>query len=294
MAIRRQGLKALPTFFQIVEGLSVYVMCKKRCFMLGILCVLALVGCVKATKAAPITAVSELEGQTVAVIHTPMDSSPAAIAEIEGFTPGEVLVFDTISEALAALQSGRARAILGIYREEAAFFMSSHDTLTFLPRITDHKTSSLSMLARASDTQRVLDINAAIEELRADGTLEQLVKDYIANADENTLAAAPTAPDNEDSNTLRIGVSGQWPPFDYMTPQGVATGFNVALSTAVAEKLGLRAQFVTIPAAQKFTALMSNRIDVYFFHAIQNLVGESYSATSIYYTDAEIGCLVLK
>jgi ABC-type amino acid transport substrate-binding protein len=263
--------------------------------MLGFLCILALVGCAKAAKAAPITAVSELEGQTVAVIHTPMDSSPAAIAEVEGFTPGEVLVFDTISEALAALQSGRARAILGIYREEAAFFMSSHETLAFLPRITDHKTSSLSMLARAADTQRVLDINAAIEELRADGTLEQLVTDYIADANENTLAAAPTAPnDSGDDSTLRIGVSGQWPPFDYMTPQGVATGFNVALSTAVAEKLGLRAEFVTIPAVQKFTALMSDRIDVYFFHAIQNLVGESYSATSIYYTDAEIGCLVLK
>jgi polar amino acid transport system substrate-binding protein len=299
LCVGRAFDKALPTFsrkFQYsIEGLPLQSMCKKICLVLGFLFILALPSCSDAARAAPIAAVGELEGQPVAVIHTPMDSTPAAIAETEGFTPGEVLVFDTIGEALAALQSGRAKAILGIYREEADFFQSRGDTLQFLPRITDHKTSSLSMLARAANTQLVLDMNAAIEELRADGTLEKLVQDYIADADENSLAAAPAAPNaDEGDKTLRIGISGQWPPFDYMTPQGVATGFNVALSSAVAEKLGLHAEFVTIPAAQKFTALMSDRIDVYFFHAIQNLVGESYSATSIYYTDAEIGCLVLK
>jgi polar amino acid transport system substrate-binding protein len=263
-------------------------------YLAAVLLLFIFTSCSNTAPDPPIISISDLEGQTVAVIHTPKSSTPEEIAKIEGFTPREVLVCETINEALAAIKSGRAKAILGIYREEADFFMSSDENLSYLPRITDYKTSSLSMLARASDSALVSEINTAIEKLRDDGTLEKLVKDYISDADENTLASAPTASGGGGSTDLRIGISGQWPPFDYITPSGAATGFNVALSTAVADKLGRTVQFVTIPPEQKFTALMSDRIDLYFFHAITIHVGESYSATSIYYSDAEIGCLVLK
>jgi ABC-type amino acid transport substrate-binding protein len=270
---------------------------KVKSLALSLVLIVLLASCSKPENSSPITSISKLEGQAVAILNASMSSLPEEIARLEGFTPGKVLVFDTLNEALAALQSGRAKAILGVFKEEADFLIASNDTLHYLPRMTDSNTSSLSMLTHASDTQLAMDINAVIEELRTDKTLEKLVEDYITSIGENDLSDAPTAKDsedNEDGEALRIGISGQWPPFDYMTPDGVATGFNVALSIAVAEKLGVSVEFVTVPMDQKFTALMSKRIDIYFFHPIIIPIGESFYATDIYYTDAEIGCIVLK
>jgi hypothetical protein len=93
----------------------------KRAFAAVLILLLSMTSCVLNDSSPPITKVSDLEGQTVAVIHLPTSSTPEEIAEIEGFTPGKVLVCETINEALAALKSGRAKAILGIYKDEANF-----------------------------------------------------------------------------------------------------------------------------------------------------------------------------
>jgi len=60
---------------------------------------------------------------------------------------------------------------------------------------------------------------------------------------------------------LVIGTSGVYPPFEYVE-NGVLVGFDIDLGNLVAEKLGVKAQFVKIEWKGIIAALKSGRADI--------------------------------
>lgn len=65
------------------------------------------------------------------------------------------------------------------------------------------------------------------------------------------------------SGVLRIGTEGTYAPFSYHDPTtGRLTGYDVDVAEAVAEKLGVRAEFVETPWDSIFAALGADRFDL--------------------------------
>jgi ABC-type amino acid transport substrate-binding protein len=65
------------------------------------------------------------------------------------------------------------------------------------------------------------------------------------------------------AGVLRVGTEGVYSPFSYHDPAtGELTGYDVDVAHAVAEKLGVRAEFVETPWDSIFAALEANRFDV--------------------------------
>jgi cystine transport system substrate-binding protein len=62
--------------------------------------------------------------------------------------------------------------------------------------------------------------------------------------------------------TLRIGLEGTYPPFNFQDAQGQLTGFEVDFAKALAAKMGAKADFKPSPFAGLLGALESRRIDV--------------------------------
>ena len=67
----------------------------------------------------------------------------------------------------------------------------------------------------------------------------------------------------KDSGVLRVGTEGTYSPFSFHDPAtNELTGYDVEVITAVAEKLGVKAEFVEAPFDAIFASLVSNRFDV--------------------------------
>lgn len=66
-----------------------------------------------------------------------------------------------------------------------------------------------------------------------------------------------------DSGVLRVGTEGTYAPFSFHDPAtGKLSGYDVDVANAVAEKLGVRAEFVETPWDSIFAALGADRFDV--------------------------------
>jgi len=62
--------------------------------------------------------------------------------------------------------------------------------------------------------------------------------------------------------TIRIGVNPNFPPMSSFGMTNQLEGFDVDIGNALAEALGVEAEFVTTEAAQRVPFLISNRIDI--------------------------------
>jgi polar amino acid transport system substrate-binding protein len=77
-------------------------------------------------------------------------------------------------------------------------------------------------------------------------------------------AAAPARTLDEiiKSGTIRVGVNPNFPPMSSYGKTNALEGFDVDVGKAVAQALGVKAEFVTTEAAQRVPFLVSNRIDI--------------------------------
>lgn len=64
------------------------------------------------------------------------------------------------------------------------------------------------------------------------------------------------------SGTLRVGVNPNFPPMSSYGKSNALEGFDVDVGRAVAQALGVKAEFVTTETQQRVPFLVSNRIDI--------------------------------
>lgn len=65
----------------------------------------------------------------------------------------------------------------------------------------------------------------------------------------------------QNSGKLIVGIEGAYPPFNYHDDSGALTGFDVEVAKAVAEKLGVTAEFVEAPWDSLLAGVDSKRFD---------------------------------
>jgi L-cystine transport system substrate-binding protein len=96
------------------------------------------------------------------------------------------------------------------------------------------------------------------------GFLKKLLAAALIGA--SFVAVAAHAEDLLDQvkqrGTLRIGLEGTFPPFDSKAPSGELVGFDVDIAKAVAEKLGLKPEFVTTEWSGIIAGLQAGKFDV--------------------------------
>ncbi len=110
------------------------------------------------------------------------------------------------------------------------------------------------------------EFNSAIADIKKDGTLTKLTKEFIIKADFSTDApASPEFESFDGADTIKVGVTGDLPPFDYMTEAGEPEGFNKAILTEIGKRIGKNIELVSIDAGSRALALSSGQIDVVFW-----------------------------
>jgi polar amino acid transport system substrate-binding protein len=240
---------------------------KNRAFAAFVfLCLAALSGCSRREVRGEPRNLQDLNGRVLGLLVSPVLVKPQDVRDDGGFLPSEVRAFSTSTELLTALKTKRVDAMLTTV-ETSRFLISADTKLDLIP--ADRPGNGLRMILRDTDSALLEELNTGIAILRAEGALDRLYEQYVANVTVDHLAAAPAQlPLIEGAPTILVGINGDLPPYDYISADGKPAGFNVALMGELSRALGKNIQFVTIPSEARFSALLSKntrRMDLFFW-----------------------------
>jgi ABC-type amino acid transport substrate-binding protein len=253
----------------------------------------------------PYNSMEDFKGKTIVTLSVPGFEEAVAKGMEEIGAPDTSFEFipqiyvDTISDIISTLTSGRGDLAM-VFTPTARYYASINDALGCTEMLVDPTmpegslttSFNVSMITRESDTELLNQLNDAIIALKEDGTLDKLLEDYVEALN---VAATDAIPVIDGAPTIKVGISGDAPPFDYINPSGEPAGFNVELMKAIAARCGINIEFVTINTNAKLAALDSNRIDVHFYNSdMPNEMREGYAHTENYCGNVTISYLYLK
>jgi ABC-type amino acid transport substrate-binding protein len=176
------------------------------------------------------------------------------------FRPSKIEMFPSMNEAIAAVVSGRIDFTFALLAPSAEYFVRVNPKLKVVA-LDSSVHATWQMAVRASDTVLLAQLNQALSALKTNGTMDSLAARYLKS---DSIVASPQNAPLAGAPTVTIGVSGNWPPFDYVAPDGTPVGYNVALTSAIAKLAGFNVKFQPIAIDAVTAALASERIDAIF------------------------------
>lgn len=238
--------------------------------------------------ATPALAEGTTQAFTAAILESPIFTGEAAeifadvegLKEEEGAPTAEAVPFETVSvpsmsEAVMMLTSGRAQCVM-VYEVIARYLAARNDALMAGPPLGWWHTMHI---IGAADIDMDA-VNAALTTLRESGAMDALWQTHVLDVLEAGEPVAVALPRVEGGKTVRVGVSGDLPPIDYITADGKPAGYNTALIAALAEILGWNVEMISMEGAARYAALGASTIDVFFWHQMP-VYTDKYSADQV-------------
>jgi len=105
------------------------------------------------------------------------------------------------------------------------------------------------------------EFNRAIADMKADGTLDAL-KASIMDLEKTEIAKI------DGAETVRVAVTGDLPPIDYVDEAGVPAGFNTAVLAEISRRTGKNIELVSIESGARSLALSQGEVDAVFWSRI--------------------------
>ena len=175
----------------------------------------------------------------------------------------ECISYNNLSTALMDLESGKIKAI-GLEEYTAKYVAARNENIIVGYPATDCVKTNFSMMTMDSNKEVYDILNNAIVEMKADGTLDKLIesdlKAYIESDPE-----AKDLPKFDGARTIKVGVTGDLPPMDFVAANGKAAGFNIALLTEIANRAQVNIELVQIETGARAMALSSGKVDAVFW-----------------------------
>jgi len=181
-------------------------------------------------------------------------------AEVRGFPEGP--------DALAALKTGQVDAVI-IDQPVAIDAIEKQGGFEIVEEIA---TNELYGFAMSPDSPGLrADVNAAIAELKEDGTIADLYEEYFSTEpppsviDGTNELADPAdeaaEPELITEGTLTVGTDTPFEPFEIGQPPDI-TGYDIDVMNAIAEKLGLEPEYTDTSFETIFRDVAAGQFDI--------------------------------
>ena len=180
-----------------------------------------------------------------------------------------VKFYDDINSMILALQGDKIICIGRIPEPTAMHIANNNPEFTAHYRKIDDKDKYLKYsMGFNNDKKGVADkVQAALDEMKSDGTLDKLSAEYIDAFVEGGEPAAVEMPVIAGAETIEIVVTGDLPPFDYISADGKPCGFNTAMLAELSKRIGINIELVSTNSAGRAAALSSGKADGLFYVA---------------------------
>lgn len=209
-------------------------------------------------------------GKTVAVIYQNLEEKVLE-QKIDDYSKKKydfdfhcnIVYVDSLTDGLLMLRSSKID-ILQVMRFTGDYLLQRNADLKMY---TNNLISYSTQMIFSPDKQAQLDkVNVALKAMQEDGTLDKLVNQWITNLPVGQEPSSGVMPVIEGEETLKVGISGDAPPLDYVAANGNPGGFNVAVLSEISKRANLNIKLVKVSSGARFTALQSGKIDSFLWH----------------------------
>ena len=172
--------------------------------------------------------------------------------------------FDSLPQMQAALQAGQINEI-STYRSVARYMIAKDKRFSVLK---DHSLEFIDSFCFAlrDDEEALRDsLNKIIEDMQMDGTLNQLTKEYITDISTDNDPPAVEIPHFDEAETIKVAVTGDMPPLDFVSANGQPAGFNTAVLAEIANRLNVNIEILQVESSARAAALTSKQADIVFW-----------------------------
>jgi len=188
--------------------------------------------------------------------------------------------YDSLASLQLALESGHTD-YASLDLNTAQYMQNMNPDVTVIPD-RDGVKIAYAMALMPENSELADRLSTIITTLEITGQLDELCQTWIYNSGALTATQNIEMPHFDDAPTIRVGVTGDIPPMDYMNTAGEPAGFNVAFLQAVAQTGRINIEIVPVATEARITALFSGRIDaIFWINSANYSIGASTDGTLI-------------
>ena len=181
--------------------------------------------------------------------------------KISSHTP---VFFDSLNAMQPALQSKQIDEI-STYRSVARYMLAKDPRFVLLKDHSLEFIDSFCFALRDDETELRDSLNTVIKEMQSDGTFDRLTKEYIVEINAETAPPAVELPHFDGADTIKVAVTGDLPPLDFVSADGKPAGFNTAVLAEIAKRMSKNIELVQVDSGARAAALTSKQVDVVFW-----------------------------
>lgn len=178
------------------------------------------------------------------------------------FGGGALNFYDNFNSMQMALSSKQIDK-MNTYGSVAKYLTKNNSEFVISEEQTVNLVDDFCCAVRKEDTALKNSFDAAIDEMKADGTLDKLVDEYINNAS-NTPQPVNIA-HIDGAETIKVGITGDLPPLDLVLADGTPAGFNTAVLAEISKRINKNIELVQIDSSSRAAALTSGLVNVVFW-----------------------------
>ncbi len=184
------------------------------------------------------------------------------------FTTFDPVFYDSLNSMISGLQSGQVQTV-STYDCVAKYLKAENPDVELLPNDTLEFIDAFCFAMREDDKDLQNDLDRAIREMQNENILEDLSEKYIEKIDDKKeIPNDVTIPERPNEPTIKVAVTGDVPPLDYVDAQGKPAGFNVALMAEISSRIHRNIEFVHIDSGARAAALSSGKVDLIFWAVV--------------------------
>ncbi len=230
---------------------------KKLSLLLLALTTALMVGCGSKDTGKLVQTMDDLEGARIGVQLGTIGDIYAS--DYEGDEAGTVIErYNKIADAVQALKQGKIDAVI-VDEQPAIASTENEATLTILDEPFALEEYAICI---AKDNDELLTkVNEALAELKEDGTVDQIINNYIGDSTKGTCPYVSPEDVSYDNGTLVVATNVAFPPYEYYD-KGEPVGIDMELITAIGDKLGMKVKVEDIEFDSIINAVDSHKADV--------------------------------
>ena len=181
--------------------------------------------------------------------------------KISSHTP---VFFDSLNQMQMALQSKQIDEI-STYRSVARYMIAKDPRYQVLKDHSLEFIDSFCFALRDDETELRDSLTKVIAEMQSDGTLDRLTKEYIIDISTEGEPSTVELPHFDNAQTIKVAVTGDLPPLDYVNADGKPAGFNTAVLAEIGNRMLKNIEIIQIDSGARAAALTSKQVDVVFW-----------------------------
>lgn len=161
-------------------------------------------------------------------------------------------------DAVQALKQGKIDCVI-IDEEPAKVFVEKNAELKILDDSFDKEEYAIAL--KKDNTELRDKINKALAELKADGTIQKIIDNYIGDDTKGSYKYASPEGTKRDNGKLVMATNAQFPPYEYTEGNNIV-GIDADMAQAVADKLGMELKIEDMKFDAIITAVTTGKADI--------------------------------